>query len=115
AGTTPTARASGRARLPRTHPGRPIARRPPSRDDHPVWPFVRIQYMSFAMALDSTAPLIALEFPPGPTGALNGAASRMNGSRWIQEMTWQEIQAYLEEECIAIVPVGATEQHGPHM
>ena len=39
----------------------------------------------------------------------------MNESRWIQEMTWQEIQDYLAQECIAIIPVGATEQHGPHM
>ena len=39
----------------------------------------------------------------------------MRESCWMQEMTWQEIAAYLEMESIALIPVGATEQHGPHM
>ncbi len=39
----------------------------------------------------------------------------MQGSCWIHEMTWQEIEAYLRQDSIAIIPVGATEQHGPHM
>lgn len=31
----------------------------------------------------------------------------------IQEMTWQELQA--KKNTVAILPVGATEQHGPHL
>ena len=35
-------------------------------------------------------------------------------SRWIQEMTWPDIAEYLERGDTVLVPVGATEQHGPH-
>ncbi len=34
-------------------------------------------------------------------------------SVWMQDLTWQEIDAYLEHDRIAIVPVGSTEEHGP--
>ena len=36
-------------------------------------------------------------------------------SRWIQELKWAEIADYLEQCDIALIPVGATEQHGPHL
>ena len=36
-------------------------------------------------------------------------------SRWIQELKWPEIADYLEQSDIALIPVGATEQHGPHL
>lgn len=39
----------------------------------------------------------------------------MNNSNWIHEMTWEEIAEYLKSNDIALVPVGATEQHGRHM
>ncbi|QZP38535.1 creatininase family protein [Halobaculum magnesiiphilum] len=29
--------------------------------------------------------------------------------------TWQELEEYLEETSLALVPVGSTEQHGPHL
>lgn len=35
-------------------------------------------------------------------------------SRWIQELTWPDVAEYLERGDTALVPVGATEQHGPH-
>lgn len=34
-------------------------------------------------------------------------------SVWIQDLTWEEIEKYLQRERIALVPVGSTEQHGP--
>jgi len=34
---------------------------------------------------------------------------------WMQEMTWEEIQDYLKKNDIVIVPIGSTEQHGPHL
>jgi creatinine amidohydrolase len=34
-------------------------------------------------------------------------------SVWLQELTWQEVAAYLAEEQIILFPVGSTEQHGP--
>jgi creatinine amidohydrolase len=34
-------------------------------------------------------------------------------SVWIQELTWQEVEQYLQADDIAIVPIGSTEQHGP--
>lgn len=36
-------------------------------------------------------------------------------SRWIHELKWPEIAEYLERSDIALIPVGATEQHGPHL
>lgn len=37
-------------------------------------------------------------------------------SVWIQELTWQEVEGYLQNgprERVVLVPIGATEQHGP--
>lgn len=34
-------------------------------------------------------------------------------SVWMQDLTWEEVASYLERDRIALVPVGATEQHGP--
>ena len=34
-------------------------------------------------------------------------------SVWMQDLTWQEVEAHLRRDRIAIVPVGSTEQHGP--
>lgn len=33
----------------------------------------------------------------------------------IEEMTWEEVESFLENETIAIVPTGSSEQHGPHL
>lgn len=35
----------------------------------------------------------------------------------LQELTWQDVDSYLDEQDvpIAIVPIGSTEQHGPHL
>ena len=41
---------------------------------------------------------------PGPGGL---------PSVWMQDLTWEEVQQYLNAEKIAIVPIGSTEQHGP--
>jgi creatinine amidohydrolase len=35
-------------------------------------------------------------------------------SVWFHELTWPEISKYLEKEDVVLVPIGATEQHGPH-
>lgn len=34
---------------------------------------------------------------------------------WIQELRWPEIEAHLEHDDVALVPIGATEQHGRHL
>jgi creatinine amidohydrolase len=34
-------------------------------------------------------------------------------SVWMQELTWAEIDEYLQHDKIALVPIGSTEQHGP--
>jgi creatinine amidohydrolase len=40
--------------------------------------------------------------------------SRQLPSVWINELTWQEVDAYLRrEDRIVLVPAGTTEQHGP--
>jgi creatinine amidohydrolase len=33
----------------------------------------------------------------------------------LQEMTWPEVQAYLTACDMVIIPIGSTEQHGPHL
>ncbi|WP_255197539.1 creatininase family protein [Halorarius litoreus] len=36
---------------------------------------------------------------------------------WLQELTWQDFESYVETEDhpTVIVPIGSTEQHGPHL
>ena len=34
-------------------------------------------------------------------------------SVWMQELTWEDIQEYLHQDDLVIIPVGSTEQHGP--
>lgn len=34
---------------------------------------------------------------------------------WLWELTWQEVASYLERKDIVLIPVGSTEQHGPHL
>jgi len=43
--------------------------------------------------------------------------SESRDSVWFQDLSWTEIEAYLDENDspIAIVPIGSTEQHGPHL
>ena len=36
-------------------------------------------------------------------------------SPWLHERRWPEIQAYLEHDDVALLPVGSTEQHGRHL
>jgi creatinine amidohydrolase len=40
----------------------------------------------------------------------------MNSSVWLQNLTWEEIQEKIEtSKRTIIIPVGSTEQHGPHL
>lgn len=34
-------------------------------------------------------------------------------SVWLQELTWQDVEAYLKKEDLVTIPIGSTEQHGP--
>lgn len=34
-------------------------------------------------------------------------------SVWMQDLTWQEVDEYLQHEKVVFVPVGSTEEHGP--
>lgn len=34
---------------------------------------------------------------------------------WIWELTWEEVERYLEQKDVILIPVGSTEQHGPHL
>lgn len=38
-------------------------------------------------------------------------------SVWIQDLTWEDVEKYLEteENPTVLVPIGSTEQHGPHL
>ena len=38
-----------------------------------------------------------------------------HSTHWMHEMSWPEIEAYLKHSDIALVPIGATEQHGVHL
>jgi creatinine amidohydrolase len=34
---------------------------------------------------------------------------------YLADEAWPDLEAYVEEESLAVVPVGSTEQHGPHL
>jgi creatinine amidohydrolase len=36
-------------------------------------------------------------------------------SCWLHELAWPEIEAHLKTSDVVLVPIGATEQHGPHL
>lgn len=36
-------------------------------------------------------------------------------SVWLQDHTWPEIESYLSDEGTVLLPIGSTEQHGPHL
>lgn len=36
-------------------------------------------------------------------------------TRWIHELRWPEVEGYLKRDTIALIPIGATEQHGRHL
>lgn len=38
---------------------------------------------------------------------------KTNQSVWLNELTWQDIETHVKKSDIVIVPVGATEEHGP--
>jgi len=44
-----------------------------------------------------------------------GGASSSSHPLVLQEMTWPEVKAYLEKCDMVIIPLGSTEQHGPHL
>jgi len=46
---------------------------------------------------------------------LSGDIKMSSKTHWIHELKWPEIAAYLERSDIALIPIGATEQHGPHL
>ena len=34
---------------------------------------------------------------------------------WLNQLTWTQAERQIEKVPVALVPVGATEQHGPHL
>ncbi len=38
----------------------------------------------------------------------------MTKSVWLHELTWPDIADYLKSQDVVMIPIGATEQHGPH-
>jgi creatinine amidohydrolase/Fe(II)-dependent formamide hydrolase-like protein len=45
----------------------------------------------------------------------DGGAARAGGSYRLAEMTWKEAEIRFQQTDIALLPVGAVEQHGPHL
>lgn len=35
-------------------------------------------------------------------------------SVWLNELTWEDVAAYLQSESVVLFPIGSTENHGPH-
>ena len=53
---------------------------------------------------------------PHPANPGPGAKTLDSGLRpsvWLQELTWEEVAAYLRERDTILIPFGTTEQHGP--
>lgn len=46
---------------------------------------------------------------------LNAYADESNKPLILQEMTWKEVKDYLKSSDMVIIPIGSTEQHGPHL
>ena len=47
------------------------------------------------------------------TGA--ASAQTQDKARLLQEMTWTDVRDYLKSNDMVIIPLGSTEQHGPHL
>jgi len=47
--------------------------------------------------------------------ATESIAQTEDGPLVLQEMSWVDVQEYLEENDMVIIPLGSTEQHGPHL
>lgn len=56
-------------------------------------------------------PLVALVF----YGASFASPQTEGKILILQEMTWTDVRDYLEKSDMVIIPLGSTEQHGPHM
>src|SRR5438046_2946499 len=57
-----------------------------------------------------------LPAPPARRPAAWRKDCRMATARpsvWLHELTWEDVDAYLQTDDIVIWPIGATEQHGP--
>lgn len=39
----------------------------------------------------------------------------VSGDMYLADHAWPDLESYFEEESLALVPVGSTEQHGPHL
>lgn len=52
---------------------------------------------------------------PGPEPARDGAAATAARSHVLGDLTWPQAQRRLKEVDVALLPVGAIEQHGPHL
>lgn len=46
---------------------------------------------------------------------LGGLANAGDNPLILQEMSWMDVQEYLKTSDMVIIPIGSTEQHGPHM
>jgi creatinine amidohydrolase/Fe(II)-dependent formamide hydrolase-like protein len=53
----------------------------------------------------------------GPMRAKKAGVPTMSKdpSCWLHELAWPEVEAHLKGSDLALVPIGATEQHGPHL
>ena len=47
--------------------------------------------------------------------ALSSGAAAKNKPLILQEMSWPEVRDYLKKSDMVIIPLGSTEQHGPHL
>jgi len=45
----------------------------------------------------------------------SSASAREGKALFLQEMTWTDVQEYLRSSDMVIIPLGSTEQHGPHL
>ncbi len=53
--------------------------------------------------------VVLLLFPAWP------ASGHRGGALVLQELSWKDVQGYLKTNDMVIIPIGSTEQHGPHL
>lgn len=49
------------------------------------------------------------------TTGTGATSERRGGGCWLHELTWEEVREHLAADDVILLPVGSTEQHGPHL
>lgn len=79
-------------------------------------------FLAFAIILVLVTPAHAAGLTAADNAAMNSATPRAEPSEEsedkaliLQDMSWFDVQEYLKTSDMVLIPIGSTEQHGPHL